>query len=52
MKSADRKRLTKRCHSNDEETGDNAVQRLSMLASTAEKNAYVTPTAIYGAWFT
>ena len=41
MKSAERS--TKWCHSNDEETGDNAVQHLSMLSNTAEQKAYVTP---------
>jgi hypothetical protein len=35
MKSAERS--TKWLHSNDEETGDNTVQRLSMLPSTAEQ---------------
>ena len=50
MKSAERS--TKWCHSNDEETGDNDVQRLSMLSNTAEQKAYVTPTAIYSAWCT
>jgi hypothetical protein len=50
MKSAERS--TKWCNSNDEETGDNAVQRLNMLPNTAEQKAYVTPAAIYGAWFT
>ncbi len=34
-------------------TGDNAVQRLKMLPSTAEQEkASVAPTAIYGAWCT
>jgi hypothetical protein len=41
---------TKYCHSNDEETGDSAVQRLKMLSSTTE--ASVAPTVIYGAWCT
>jgi hypothetical protein len=50
MKSAER--LTKLCHSNEEETGDNAVIRLKMLSKTAEQKAYVTPAVIYGAWCT
>ncbi len=50
MKNA--KPSTKWFHSNDEETGGNAVQRFSMLPNTAEQEAYVTPAAIYGAWFT
>ena len=50
MKSTERP--TKWCHSNDEETGDNAVQRLKMLSSTAEQKASVAPTVIYGAWCT
>ncbi len=43
---------TKWRHSNDEETGDNTVQRLKMLSSTAEQKASVEPTVIYGAWCT
>ncbi len=50
MTSAERS--TKWCHSNDEETGNTAVQRLNMLPNTAKQKAYVTPTVIYGAWCT
>ena len=47
MKSSERS--VKWGHSNDEATGDNAVQRLSMLLNTAEQKASVAPTVIHGA---
>ncbi len=43
---------TKWFHSNDEETGGNAVLGLKMLSSNAEQNASVAPMAISGAWYT
>ncbi len=39
-------RSTKWCHSNDDETGDNAVQRLKMLSSTVERKNALAPMAI------
>ena len=39
-------RSTKWRHSNDDETGDNAVQRLKMLSSTVEQKAAVAQTVI------
>jgi hypothetical protein len=51
MQSAERS--TKWCHSKNEETRDNAVQRLSMLPNTAkQQKVYVTPTVVYRAWCT
>jgi hypothetical protein len=50
VNSAERSR--KWGHSNDEETGDNAVKRLKMLSSTAVQKASVAPTVIYAAWRT
>ncbi len=38
MKKAERS--TKWCHSNDEKSGDNAVQRLKMLSSTTEQKGF------------
>ncbi len=34
------------CHSNDDETGNNAVQRFVMLSSTIERKASITSTVI------
>ena len=39
-------RSTKQCHSDDDETGNNAVQRLKMLSDTVERKAAVAPTVI------
>ncbi len=46
MKSAERS--TKWCQSNDEETGDNAEQRLKVMSSTTEQKASLAPTVWYG----
>jgi hypothetical protein len=42
------------CHSNDDENGDNAVQRLKILSSIVERNVSVTPTvfAVHGIYGT